>query len=164
LSCREALFVSYAVLTTPQGFKIMADVVEIARKRLAELEAEADQLRTYLAVHASLTGQKSVDGGVADDSSGEFGEDTATPAEIVEGAKALMAEHRRPLSRSKLVKLLTAKGLKLPGQDKSKNIGTVIWRSKQFDNIAGMGYWPKAFHGWIGQAPAQADMLGSNIP
>lgn len=141
----------------------MSDVVEIARKRLAEIEAEAEKLRTFLGVYADLSGEKIATGVSHDDSSRGEEEDTASPAEIVAGAKALMQEHRRPLSRSRLVKLLTEKGLKLPGQDKSKNVGTVIWRSKEFDNIAGYGYWPKEFGRWIGQRPAEADLLGVNI-
>jgi hypothetical protein len=141
----------------------MTEVVEKARKRLAELEAEADKIRTFLGVYAELEGGNLVDtvsGEVADGDDSE----TASPAEIVEAAKALMRERGRPLSRSKIVRMLTKQGLVLPGQDKAKNVGTVIWRSKQFDNIAGHGYWPREFGRWIGQGPPkQAELLGDNI-
>ncbi len=144
----------------------MTEVVEKAKERLAAIEAEAEKLRTFLRMYADLSGVDigdivsgaGVPSNEADDESG-----TASPSEIVEQAKVLMREQSRPLSRSMLVKLLTEKGLKLPGTDKNKNVGTVIWRSKQFDNIAGLGYWPKGVPRWIGQAPLQADMLGSNI-
>lgn len=137
----------------------MTEVVEIAKKKLVELEVLAEELRTFLAVHAKLSGAEIQDSV----SPPEDDADTAAPAEIVESAVTLIREHRRPLSRSRLVKLLTEKGLNLPGADKNKNIGTVLWRSKRFDNYSGFGYWPKEFGRWIGQAPLQADMLGSNI-
>lgn len=141
----------------------MTQVIEKARERLAELEAEAEKLRTFLRVYADLSGDKSVENvssvAHSDDSDVEW----ASPAQIVDSAKELMRERGRPLSRSRLVKLLTERGLNLPGIDKSKNVGTVIWRSKQFDNIAGYGYWPKEFGGWLGQRPPQSDLLGGNI-
>ena len=144
----------------PWGGLQMTEVIEKARERLALLEAEVEQIRTFLKVYADLSGDKAVDN---ESDSSDSDEEGASPAEIVAAAKELMAEHRRPLSRSRLVKLLTEKGLKLPGKDKAKNVGTVIWRSKQFDNLAGYGYWPKSFTGWMGQRPAQTDILGSNI-
>lgn len=132
----------------------MTEVIEKAKERLAELDAEAEKLRTFLRVYADLSGDKSSAELAAGEESGDDF-DTASPSEIVESAKALMKEHRRPLSRSRLVKLLTQRGLKLPGKDKDKNVGTVIWRSKQFDNIAGKGYWPKEFGGYMGQQPLE---------
>ena len=140
----------------------MDDIIEKARKSLANLEVRAEELRIYLRVHEALTGDKvgdNVTGGVnAEDDPG-----TATPAQIVESAKAVMKERWRPLSRSMLVKLLTEKGLNLPGQDKNKNVGTVIWRSRQFDNLSGHGYWPKELGRWMPRvAPAQASLPGTN--
>ena len=142
----------------------MTQVIEKAKKRLAEIEAEAERLRTFIGVYADLTGDKVEDSEEPDNEySGTEGV-TASPGEIVEGAKLLMREHKRPLSRSRIVKLLIKQGLLLPGADKAKNVGTVIWRSKQFDNIAGYGYWPKEFGGWLGQGPPpQAAALGENV-
>ena len=138
----------------------MTQVIEKAKKRLSELKAEADKLRMFIELYDDLAG-----GEVGDFDDG--GEDitshdpaTASPAEIVTAAKMLMRQHARPLSRSRIVKLLMREGIILPGKDKAKNVGTVIWRSKQFDNIAGQGYWPKEFGGWMGQGtPRQAELL-----
>ncbi|MEO5774092.1 MAG: hypothetical protein ABIQ32_08250 [Sphingomicrobium sp.] len=140
----------------------MPEVIEKAREKLALLEAEADKLRTFLRVYADLAG---VDTGDNVPNSTDFrdsGGRTASPTEIVEGAKDLMREHKRPLSRSQIVKLLAEKGLRLPGKDRSKNVGTVIWRSKQFANIEGQGYWPLEFGGWLGQRPVHSD--GAVLP
>ena len=142
----------------------MSEVIEKARKRLAELDAEAEQLRTFLRVYEDLSGQKVVDAVSDSGDSTETWEGYASPAEIVAGARQLMTEHRRPLSRSRLVKLLTEKGFNLPGQDKAKNIGTVIWRSREFDNYSGWGYWPKDFGRWMGQPPPQqASLPGTDL-
>ncbi len=38
----------------------------------------------------------------------------------------------------------SARGIPLAGKDKSKNLGTILWRfSDRFLNILGQGYWPK---------------------
>lgn len=46
------------------------------------------------------------------------------------------------MSRTDLLKALTALGHEIEGADKSKVLGTNIWRSKQFYNLKGAGYWP----------------------
>jgi hypothetical protein len=130
--------------------KTMPQLVEKARERLQELEAEAERLRTFIGVYADLAGEEVVEKSGSEPDT-EDDESHASPAQIIESARAAMRERGRPLSRSRLVKILETKGLKLGGVDKAKNIGTVIWRSKQFDNIAGEGYWPKDFERWIGQ-------------
>jgi hypothetical protein len=137
----------------------MTEVIEKAKQRLAELEAEAEQLRTFIKVYVDLSGDKKLRVVSSGTQMGVDSEDYASPGEIVAGAIQLMKERGRPLSRSRLVKLLTENGLKLPGQDKSKNVGTVIWRSKRFDNIAGFGYWPKELGRWTGVAPPQGSLL-----
>lgn len=50
----------------------------------------------------------------------------------------------RPLSRSELLRELEAAGHIIEGGDKSKVLGTNIWRSKRFHNLAGAGYWPRS--------------------
>jgi hypothetical protein len=143
----------------------MANLIEKAREKLRELELEAEQLRTFIRVYAHLTGDKSVDNEsvaphIDAESNSETGKSgtTATPTEIVETARELMKERGRPLTRSELLKALREKGLNLPGKDATKNIGTVIWRSKKFDNIAGEGYWPKDFNRWMGQRQSEPNL------
>ncbi len=142
----------------------MAQVVEKAREKLRELEEEVEKLRLFLSVYEELEDDESVDKRIPNESRSStepLPEPHASPAEIVESARRLMREKGRPLTRSQLVMLLTERGLRLGGGDKNKNLGTVIWRSKQFDNIAGVGYWPKDFECWVGQRVREPDLLSS---
>jgi len=130
----------------------VSQLTEKARNRLKEIEQEAERLRVFLAVAGELEGDEStVDEHDSSSKLASSDSDTASPSEIIEAVRLLIEEKGRPLGRGPLVKALRAKGLNLPGADPAKNVGTVIWRSKQFDNIAGFGYWPKSKGQWIGQ-------------
>lgn len=63
-------------------------------------------------------------------------------AAMMDDAERLILEAGRPLTRSALLKELTALGHEIEGTDKSKVLGTNIWRSKRFHNLKGSGYWP----------------------
>lgn len=63
-------------------------------------------------------------------------------AATMDDAEKLILEAGRPLTRSALLKGLTAMGYEIEGTDKSKVLGTNIWRSKRFHNLKGVGYWP----------------------
>lgn len=129
----------------------MVDVVEIAKEKLEKLEKQASELRKFIALYSRLSGDSAEDDEAPfDDDSSESGtyRRTASPSDIVESATLEMRERNHPLTRSQIVKYLTKRGLNLPGADKNKNVGTVIWRSDKFDNIPGEGYWPKSFDPW----------------
>lgn len=132
----------------------MVDIIEKARKRLAILETEAEQIRAFIHMYEKLAGDEDVSSASQprnlDDSPALAGSKVSksSPGEIVEAAKTMMREKQRPLTRSDLVRLLTFRGLKIAGTDKSKNVGTIIWRSKQFENVEGKGYWPKEMGPW----------------
>lgn len=145
----------------------MADVIEKARKRLATLVHEAEQIRAFIQMYERLEAEESGTQGGAHEATratratpptpesrpasppvASFSK--ASPAEIIAAAKELMLEKQRPLTRSELVKLLTLRGLRIAGTDKSKNVGTIIWRSKEFENVEGKGYWPKECGAWPG--------------
>lgn len=66
------------------------------------------------------------------------------PKEIADRAREVILEARRPLVRSELLELLEAKGVLFDGSDKSKNLGTIMWRFQdRFVQLKGHGYWPK---------------------
>jgi len=46
------------------------------------------------------------------------------------------------MTRSELLRRLEHAGFVIEGRDKSKVLGTNIWRSKKFDTVEGQGYWP----------------------
>lgn len=73
-----------------------------------------------------------------------FAEPFATPAEVIREAVAVLAEHGRPLKRGQLLKELSGKGVRIGGSDKSKVLGTTLWRAKdKIVSIDGWGYWIK---------------------
>jgi hypothetical protein len=137
----------------------MAEVIEKARKKLASLEREIAELRIFIEVYDRLADDKpdtKKASGVGMEMAVTIppqGTPTASPAQIVTAAKLLMGEKQRPLTRTELVRLLTLRGLKLPGNDLAKNIGTIVWRSHQFVNVEGKGYWPKDAEPWQGRHP-----------
>ena len=63
--------------------------------------------------------------------------------EILGQVRRLIIGEGRPLTRSELVRRLESEGYVIDGGDKSKVLGTNIWRSKKFSHIEGRGYWPK---------------------
>ena len=64
-------------------------------------------------------------------------------AELMAEARRMILGEGRPLTRSELLRRLEAEGYVIEGTDKSKVLGTNIWRSGQFEHIEGKGYWPK---------------------
>ena len=67
---------------------------------------------------------------------------SAYVAEMMAKARRLILDDGRPLTRSELLRRLESEGYVIDGSDKSKVLGTNLWRSKQFQHIEGLGYWP----------------------
>ena len=63
-------------------------------------------------------------------------------AATIDAAEEMILEVGRPLTRSQLLQMLEDAGHKIEGSDKSKVLGTNLWRSKRFHNLKGAGYWP----------------------
>lgn len=126
----------------------MVQVIEKAKQRLASLEAEAAKLRDFIAVYEALSTDAAVHNGDTtsaklnrtDDS--RLRRSNAKPGEIIRVAKEAIATHGHPMTRSQLVAALEDRGLVIGGADKNKNMGTILWRSKQFYSVEGEGYWP----------------------
>lgn len=66
----------------------------------------------------------------------------AQNAAAMADAEKLILEAAHPLSRSALLNALIEMGHEIEGGDKSKVLGTNLWRSKRFYNLKGAGYWP----------------------
>jgi hypothetical protein len=67
---------------------------------------------------------------------------SAYVSEILSEVRRIIVGESRPMSRGELVRRLEAEGYMLDGRDKSKVLGTNIWRSEQFMHVQGHGYWP----------------------
>ena len=74
--------------------------------------------------------------------------------EMMAEVRRLILAERRPLKRGELVKRLEDRGFEIVGADKSKVLGTNVWRSKQFVQIDGQGYWPADI-----ELPSEFDQL-----
>jgi reverse gyrase len=68
---------------------------------------------------------------------------SAYVAEMMATARRLILAEGRPLTRSELLQRLEAEGYVIDGSDKSKVLGTNLWRSEQFQHIGKKGYWPQ---------------------
>lgn len=141
------------------------NVIKIAQEKLDSLEKEAVKLRLFIETYGELTGDKSVEN-VSDEAleiseaSENTSESTSSgtesqrrkrgdkPAAIVAAAKEVIIETERPMNRTELVEALEHRGMTIGGTDKSKNMGTIIWRSDQFENVEGVGYWPLELGDW----------------
>lgn len=60
----------------------------------------------------------------------------------MDDAERLILEAGEPLTRSTLLAKLIEQGHQIEGSDKSKVLGTNLWRSRRFHNLKGAGYWP----------------------
>lgn len=62
---------------------------------------------------------------------------------LLKEAESLILDAGRPLTRGQLLERLEDAGYRIEGADKSKVLGTNLWRSKRFYTIDKVGYWPK---------------------
>jgi hypothetical protein len=69
---------------------------------------------------------------------------TLAAAGVIKAAREVLIAEGRPRTRGTLVKALEARGYRVSGKDKERNLGTIMWRARdQFINIERLGYWPK---------------------
>lgn len=89
----------------------------------------------------------------------------ATPAEVIRETLIVLSEHGRPLKRGQLLKELADNGVRIRGGDKSKVLGTTLWRAKdKIISIDGWGYWikdrPSPLAGYKPERDTLEDLLG----
>jgi hypothetical protein len=75
-------------------------------------------------------------------SRGGRGPNGSSPEDIAGAALVAILAAGEPLNRYELIEPIEKMGLVIGGQDKARNLGTIMWRSKQFINT-GAGYWPR---------------------
>jgi hypothetical protein len=128
----------------------MSSAIENAKRRLDELTKEIEEIQLFIALHeryATLSTGPNPDAEVSSEmpvgrkqrrSRGEG----LTPKGIVELVERLIREAGKPLTRGDIIDALEARQVDLPGQDKPRYIGTIMWRNKsKFQQIEGLGYW-----------------------
>ncbi len=134
----------------------MNDPVELARKRLAEIEQEAEKLKLFLASWESVqdlltpTTQPTVSDVKAVDKEPSkpklkisFRAVNPPTEKVVEAAIVILRQRGHPMTRRALHKALADRGIEVKGTDPVKTLGTILWRAKdKLIQLEGYGYWP----------------------
>lgn len=127
----------------------MDDAIANAMRRRQEISVELEEIDIFLRLHAKYSSETGVTFrariGTPDNSAANDvlrpGQRRLSPPEIADFCAQLIREENRPLSRTELVELLRGRGIVLPSQDRSRYIGTILWRNRErFVNLAGRGY------------------------
>lgn len=67
--------------------------------------------------------------------------DPVDPETVVEWARIILSENKVPMRRDALNKAMEARGWVVPGANKNKNLGTIIWRHRHiFKHVPKKGY------------------------
>jgi hypothetical protein len=133
----------------------MDAVYEKAQLRREELRRELEEIDLFLRLHQKFSGGTKTEpiatSGDMHSTSDDIRATLAGPERKRNLPKHMMAkevrqmilERRVPMTRTDIVEALELKGIPVAGQDKSKAIGTIMWRMRdRFRNIEGLGYWP----------------------
>lgn len=127
----------------------MDDALKKALERKVRLQSELALIDQYIELHTRLFGEDpptstSKDTGtttIADAVEAEIRPANDTRA-IGDGIEAILRRADWPVQRGKLISGLEADGLPIHSKDRSKYIGTILWRNRvRFMNIEGEGYW-----------------------
>lgn len=125
----------------------MDELLQQALERRKQLRAELEALDTFILSYSTAAERRSNPPKQADlfiqtKQTNFKARRAAENAAAMETAEKLILAAGRPLSRTELLESLERHGHKIEGSDKSKVLGTNIWRSKRFHNLKGVGYWP----------------------
>ena len=161
----------------------MAAPVENARKRLVEIEAEAERIRRFLAMYERFSDEHilgSVDSQATnpkenypqDLSAVNIGDNSRRrrrkgplPRELVAMMERLIREVARPMTRGEIVEALNRREVEIPAKDPQRYIGTLAWRHKgTFVNIEGRGYWLRREPVPVPSASSEADSQEALFP
>jgi hypothetical protein len=132
----------------------MDTAYENAQRRREVLRKELEEIDLYLRLHQKFSGTETERFAAVKGADVVASHPDGTH-EVMEAKRNLprhmmakvvhdiMLERRKPMSRTEIVEALELKGHPVAGQDKSKAIGTIMWRLRdKFRNIEGLGYWP----------------------
>ena len=126
-------------------------VYQNALARRTALMKELADLDTFIQMYERLAGMEPSQGVVVDGSPLPEKKVAAThkprkrinrSEDIARMTRMVLLARNKPMTRGEIVDALEDRGVTLGGADKSKNIGTILWRLKdQFINLEGHGYW-----------------------
>lgn len=144
----------------------MDNAYERAQLRREELRKELEEIELFLKLHHKF----STGTGVQQVTQDEDGPVILPPIsktkrnlskhKMARTVRSIMIDKMRPMTRTDIVEALELTGVPVAGVDKSKAVGTIMWRLRdRFVNIPGYGYWPndldcEAAGYTVGQKPA----------
>lgn len=152
----------------------MTDIAyENAVKRQAELKKELAEVEDFLRLYQRFSGgteggqnalTKSVEPNDSATVSPPPTKRGLTKRQLRKNAREIILENGRPMTRGQLVEALEARGLPVGGANPSKNMGTMMWRLRDyFVNLEGFGYWPIdkdcSVAGYTGKPAEQSSLL-----
>lgn len=128
------------------------DAYQNAVTRREEIQKELAEIDQFLALHRKFSFPNLVAQGDMLDvepppksqSAGFVGRKRSkiTPNQWIKLIKVVLKEHGSRMTRGGIAEALEKKGHKIPSTAKPKYIGTIIWRSQEFE-ADDYGYWPK---------------------
>lgn len=125
----------------------MDDLLQRALERRAQLRAELEIVDQFIATYGEIKDRRPSDGPLFDEPQQPERRSRSEQSQAVDAmmkdAIDSILDEGRPLSRSELLQRLEGMGHAIEGGDKSKVLGTNLWRSRKFVNVKGQGYWPK---------------------
>ncbi|MDF2119733.1 hypothetical protein PY365_29655 [Roseiarcaceae bacterium H3SJ34-1] len=138
----------------------MPTPIENARKRLAEIRAEAAEIERFIEFYKRFEDEPDANqveaaatptGGnlstetvvqVVDKSRRRSDRTGPTPSEIAQVMERVIRDVGRPMTRGEIVEALERRDIEIQAQDKYRYVGTLAWRHKSiFINVEGRGYW-----------------------
>lgn len=132
---------------------LLKKAIEHRRRAIQQRDELAEVIRSldeFIANYEKALAAKPVPGPLKDMGQRDLFEHPVSRAERVQHvakmmqvAEELILAAGRPLTRSELLAELEGRGFNIEGGDRSKVLGTNLWRSKRFDNFARAGYWPR---------------------
>lgn len=121
----------------------MSDIVQEAVRRREHLLAEVHRLDQFIETATMLKNDGSLIPELSHTSDRPLSSLRVLKASAVaDVASDVLRATGRPLSRGELYRKLRDAGVRIPGDDPLKNLGTILWRSGRFDN-SGRTYWFK---------------------
>jgi len=146
--------------------------IDAAKKRLADIEAEAEKLRSFIALWRDLAdlfgddpgdfaGALTVPSPTPDWATDQIRSsespvvkidpqrrtriaDNPRPEVLIPQVRKILLDRGTPMTRRELHSALAERGFLVRGTDPVKTLGTILWRAKdQIVGIDGHGYWPK---------------------
>lgn len=134
------------ILEAPLADGTVRDLLSKLLKRKEELRIESEALENLISAYTSLS---RLQGGLHDPPQLDLWKvrnstkaRSAYVVELLGEVRRIIIAEGRPMSRGELVRRLEDAGYVIDGGDKSKVLGTNIWRSKKFEHVEGRGYWP----------------------